>query len=736
MLKKALAKLLCLCMVASSIAVFGLNSIAFAAADSLAITVGSEFIIENGGSSNMRAFPYIYGEVNGNTIVGFSQHSDGYATHPVDGIRVSSDDGATWPVYRQITDFPQTLVKLSDGDLLGNGFIAYYVDARHASCVMSRSSDGGSTWTQYTGNIVFPQDQKPIGGSWGGFVFHRSLLVMPDGSLRATMYGGYTTDTKNRILWMKSTDNGTNWQVESTIASGNIGSDGPCEPVVIRCSDNSLLCVMRVGINYPLYQCRSTDNGLTWSTPTTLPGVNPADTYSVDPDLCLMSNGTLVLSYGRPTCKLLFSVDGKGESWSYLTTTYTGTSSCYTGIREVAPGRLLLIGDKGANWQYPPEYKIWGKYIDVQRTVYSSMDTFENDTAGQLPAGWAEAGASCSVSNTRGYQSSKSLRINDTSSSVLSLVGKVTGPSSSKVLEFEIYPAALPNGALFNIASSSNGATVFHFFIDTGGNLKWYNGTQWNVMGGAGTVSFNAWNTIRVEADNTANASVYLNGVLAGTAGKYSTSTEMDKVNFCSASTTGTGDDYYVDNVSFTDNPQTFENSTAGQVPAGWTETGAGCRVSNIRGFQSLKSLRINDTSSSVLSLIGKVTNSSTSKVLEFKMYPVALPNGALFNIADSSIGATVFHFLIDSSGNLKWYNGSQWSPLSGAGIAQFNAWNTIRVEAGNTTNAKVYLNGVLAGTAGKYGTAGLLDKINFGSGSTAGTGDDYYIDDISFINN
>jgi hypothetical protein len=72
-----------------------------------------------------------------------------------------------------------------------------------------------------------------------------------------------------------------------------------------------------------------------------------------------------VLSYGRPNCNMLFSLDGNGNKWGNLTSTYINKTSGYTGVREVAPNKLLLIGDKGPNWLSPESYEIWGKYIDV-----------------------------------------------------------------------------------------------------------------------------------------------------------------------------------------------------------------------------------------------------------------------------------------------------------------------------------------------------------------------------------
>jgi hypothetical protein len=68
----------------------------------------------------------------------------------------------------------------------------------------------------------------------------------------------------------------------------------------------------------------------------------------------------------------MFSIDGKGDRWTKRTTIFEGPSTCYTAIREVAPGRLLYVHDVvPAGWKklQPGQFnEIRGVFVTVTRT--------------------------------------------------------------------------------------------------------------------------------------------------------------------------------------------------------------------------------------------------------------------------------------------------------------------------------------------------------------------------------
>lgn len=173
-----------------------------------------------------------------------------------------------------------------------------------------------------------------------GPTFWRNLIEREERWLVAVQCH-FHADSGWRTVLMESMDAGKNWAFVSTIAyQHNAPGDGFCEPALMWVPDGSLLCVLRKGGKLPLAQCRSVDQGKTWTTPQLLAG------HGVDPDLCLMSNGVLVCTFGRPGLHMMFSLDGCGREWTQLTQIGDWRSSTYMGIAEINPDELLLIYDR------------------------------------------------------------------------------------------------------------------------------------------------------------------------------------------------------------------------------------------------------------------------------------------------------------------------------------------------------------------------------------------------------
>lgn len=195
------------------------------------------------------------------------------------------------------------------------------------------SEDGGTTWRTEQVPVKMPPGTAPY--------THRSMVAMPDGTLLATYYGNRPGEVKCHSGLLRSTDQGKSWEYFADIAyDPEAPLEGYCEPAMVLLANGDLLCMLRTG--GPMYQTRSSDGGKTWSRPEQVLD------HGVSPDLCLMSNGVLVCSYGRPNAGIMFSYDGTGTKWEDARDVYRGMGSSYTTIRELEPGVLLYFYDQSA----------------------------------------------------------------------------------------------------------------------------------------------------------------------------------------------------------------------------------------------------------------------------------------------------------------------------------------------------------------------------------------------------
>jgi photosystem II stability/assembly factor-like uncharacterized protein len=196
---------------------------------------------------------------------------------------------------------------------------------------LSRSDDGGATWSQKTVPVAMPAGVKPY--------THRSLVALPDGTLLCTYYGTRPGQEKAHSGLLRSTDGGETWAYLAEIAYDPAAPlEGYDEPAMIRLASGELLCLLRTG--GPMYQTRSRDDGRSWSPPVLVRD------HGVCPDLCLMQSGILVASYGRPNAGIMLSFDGTGEHWEEVRDLYRGMGSSYTTIREIEPGLLAYFFDQ------------------------------------------------------------------------------------------------------------------------------------------------------------------------------------------------------------------------------------------------------------------------------------------------------------------------------------------------------------------------------------------------------
>jgi hypothetical protein len=322
---------------------------------SVTVNVGEPFVIYKTDETRCW-FPWMF-QLDDKTMMVFIQRSADAITpdfSPTPVSTISRDGGQTWSQPQPQKELCYSWLRLKEGSCLWLGYYLRYQSESVARFDIGRSRDG-IHYTIAEGTVdISPHRFKQIENGAASMVFHRWVMQKPDGTLLASIYGRFIGDTLDRCILISSGDGGTTWKYFSTIGyDPAVGNEGFNEPSVVRLANGELFCFLRNGPNKPMYSTQSKDGGKTWSPPTRMP--EEYTQFSVDPDLLLLSNGVLACSGGRTDCRIMFSLDGTGRTWTKPITIYSGPTTSYTSIREVAPNRLFYLYDVVPNWWEMPK---------------------------------------------------------------------------------------------------------------------------------------------------------------------------------------------------------------------------------------------------------------------------------------------------------------------------------------------------------------------------------------------
>jgi hypothetical protein len=267
--------------------------------------------------------------------------------------KYSVDQGRTW--NGRTGGFGVGGRQLADGSVVG---FAYKCgrekgDSGWYPLERFRSHDGGRSFQKDEVKVFVAEAKPAMGhGPYDGPIFMRSLVERSDKSLIALMAGWFDSDTAicpygrgrpySRSYVCESHDGGSTWRYTNTIGYAQLGSEGYNEGSMRQLPNGELLAVLRTG-NERDFKCQdnpimwsvSKDAGRTWSSPKRT-GVEGAF-----PSLAVLSDGMVVMGYGRPGAMLVFSAD-HGRTWSDHTLVDATPYSGYTDVVEISPGELLV----------------------------------------------------------------------------------------------------------------------------------------------------------------------------------------------------------------------------------------------------------------------------------------------------------------------------------------------------------------------------------------------------------
>ena len=263
-------------------------------------------------------------------------------------VRASADGGATWGPEREIIHHPEcqacgpSALRARDGTLWVF-YMGFYVhawqdgeplmDKTRSDLWAACSKDDGQTWTD--GQMLF---RGYTGATNGAIETSKGRLVVPF---------SYVVPNPGRLVsaCVVSADGGKTWTLSSGIDLGGHGDHaGAIEPAVVELEDGRIWMLIRT-TKGSFWQSFSTDNGLTWGTPTPTSIQSPSAPCHItrlgSGRLALVWNNTMATTKGRDTLSMALS-DDDGKTWTVPLECVRSGQLSYPHILEAAPGQLLV----------------------------------------------------------------------------------------------------------------------------------------------------------------------------------------------------------------------------------------------------------------------------------------------------------------------------------------------------------------------------------------------------------
>lgn len=251
------------------------------------------------------AFPSIARMPDGDLLIAYRTGSSHLNLDGNVATRRSSDGGSTWGAMATLVNNANDvrgvhLLTLANGTVL----MLWWEDF----------GDNWRTWVQRsTDNGVTFDAATALGHGFSGYaVVEGAMVQMPNGDVLAPVYGINTGDTLHSARVSRSTDSGATFADLALVASGPAAGRQWQEVNLALLPDGTLLMFMRSDTGTAgIYECRSTDNGVTWSAPRRL------FSGTGRPSPGVAADGTVLVLYRSPdnnASRMAASADG-GLTW-------------------------------------------------------------------------------------------------------------------------------------------------------------------------------------------------------------------------------------------------------------------------------------------------------------------------------------------------------------------------------------------------------------------------------------
>ncbi len=645
---------------------------------------------------------------------------------------VSTDGGVTFPAASYKSEPPTSNAsRLRDGTLIGYGFKPVAVTARTATYEAYRSTDEGATWTTETATFHLGAKLASVTTD-GGTRTHSGVLELPDGTILITIYGTFADAAGTRAQLQASTDGGRTFTRRGVIAEGT-ATDSYNEAAIAQLPNGNLLSVIRhhKGTLAPPVYTTSVD-GQQWAAVQPLQvsfpyGYDPFDDATgaflgIAPQLLLMPNGVMVLSSGRPDNWVAMSTNGVGTGWvgqlTYRNCPAKGFrlhgSTGNTDIAYVGGNRAIQVGDNcdvtwacsnpnETDFTVDKQNRIWRRFFDVLTPDVGKIDLATKYRLGRI-----------------------------------AVIGDMTSTVPG-------HPRARVDGAFdgsteyWSSAVRAGGAGSYVIQLDRQYDLTRIGLSLRNGRAGSGRVSLSidgiTWSGPVVDVTDRTHLAMEYFPLTTPVAARY-VRVEVDASGTCDS---GLGSSCaFLNELELYSTINSFENDPVNNRPRGYTEiTSSWATRSGTGDNDSASALRIVDNSADAHSKVVWAAAASATKTLEFRLKPLAMPNGFLFDVLGRNpAGATVtaYHLAVQPDGSIARWTGQTWQLLSPTGLVKVGTWQTIRVQA-TTTGATIAVGDTTVANGVPPSTAGAVSLFGhrFASAGTKPIGGDFLVDDVLF---
>jgi hypothetical protein len=671
--------------------------------------------------------------------------------HPWTYGQVTTNTGNTF----QTSTYHGSAVALDDGRLLA--WDTYLVSGLAAGPIrnvnLQYSADSGATWSVAPRATV---DISPLSFAGTANFYPTSVIQVPGGPL---LMGGYGSSSGGMTSFLlKSVDAGAHWTLLSVVGAADsthqytevgLALNTSGELVSVVRSQNPTLSGDAGYYNLKVRRAQLTsvagnpaDRGVMWetSTPVALPAAFDA---TIMPRLSLLPNGMLALVGGRNHNWLAVSYLGDGRTWDYIGTFYRNYPSGVTGANTFNYGSS---GNASVAWTESNRALLTADSCHVLRNQDTGQVT-NNCTRDNLDSPNTTPGVQRVLADLLRRNVGKidlgskyrsgAIQVSSSLDSTFAAHPR-TGVAAAFDGSTEQWSSAIAAGAsqgtfdltlddvytLNRVGLSQSIGRTQSAVVQTKLNADdpW---TDWFAVGPNKSFAMTYYEPAARQARYVRIVTGASDGCLPGTGPSCSVLNELELYSTVDS----------------------FENDPlSGATPRGWVvkETvinGAGrigCWITpNTSGSGSGRALLINDIYTDHLPTAFQKANAASNRTVEFRTKFTAGDGPLLFGIRNN--GTTIFglddmafHLMVTKSGSIYYYKNNAWNALPVTKTFDMTGWNKITIQATSPTSATVLINGAPIGTVPRTdGATGSLYGPQFSSSSTAGTGDQFLIDDV-----